>query len=360
MIEAKGFSQEGLADILDCSRQTVSSILAGKSGITAEMAVSLAAVFGNDAADWLKWDAAFQLSLVSSDKETVERRARLYALAPIREMQKRGWIKETTDLAELQSEVEAFFGGSVESGVSFPVATSRTVTLADLNPAERAWCFKARQLALDALPVAEFSTDRLAQAAQKLRQLAAFPKEIKKLPQILAYYGIRFVVVEPLPGAKIDGAAFWIDDTPVIAVSVRWDRIDAFWFIVMHEFEHIRNGDAYSVDANLLQEGEKGIVVVLATDDSERLANRNASASLIPPDELESFISRLSPLYSSDRIVQFANRIKMHPGVIVGQLQHRGELGYNAHRSFLVKVRALIIETALTDGWGHSMSPRHN
>ena len=358
MIEAKSLSKEDLANILGCSRQTVSNIVAGKSGITADMAIGLAAVFGNQPSDWLKWDAEYQLSIVSGDKEAVARRARLYEVAPVREMQKRGWIRDTNNLTELEAELEGFFGGPIDHGVVFPVATSRTVTLSGLNPAERAWCFKARELAHAALPVAEFSAARMEQAEKKLRQLAAYPKEIKKLPMMLAYYGIRFAVVEPLAGARVDGAAFWIDETPAITVSVRWDRIDAFWFTVMHEFEHIKNEDAFSIDSNLLQEGENGVVVVLASNDAERRANEQAASVLVPQDELQSFISRLSPLYSTERIVQFANRIKMHPGIIIGQLQHRGELGYNAHRSFLVKVRSLITETALTDGWGQSMTPR--
>src|SRR5438270_614557 len=133
MMDAKGLSQEGLADILDCSRQTVSAILLGKSGITPEMAIGLGTVFANDASDWLKWDAAYQLTLVTADKD-VERRARLYGLAPVRDMQKRGWIRDTGDLIELEAELEKFFGGSIDDGVAFPVATSRTITLADLNP----------------------------------------------------------------------------------------------------------------------------------------------------------------------------------------------------------------------------------
>jgi HTH-type transcriptional regulator / antitoxin HigA len=354
MLDSKGWTQDALAEITGLSRTTISSIVSGRSGISADVAVRLAAAFGNRPDQWLKWDADYQLSLVESDATTVQRLAQLHDVAPVREMQKRGWIKSTNDAGELEAALDAFYGGSVRDGVSFKVATSRTVQLAHLNAAEKAWCFRVRQLAAAVMPVAEFSADRLVAAEKKLRQLAAYPKEVKRLPQLLAYYGIRFVIVEPLPGTKIDGAAFWMDDgTAVIAVSVRWDRIDAFWFTVMHEFMHIKNGDVYSADSNLIQENEKGVVtVVLADNDAEKIANEGAADILVPQAELESFIRRLSPLYSTDRVVQFANKIKMHPGIIVGQLQHRGEVGYSAHRTFLVKIRNLITDVALTDGWG--------
>ena len=356
-METKGWTQDELAAIVGCRRQTISAIVSGKSSITPDMAVSFAAAFGNEAADWLRLDAAYQLSLVDGDRAEVEQRARLYEMAPIRDMQKRGWIKDTRDLSELERELKRFFGGTVNG--SFAIAPRKTDLLADLSPAERAWCFRARELAASIPATAEYSADRLAAAEKKLRQLAAYPKEVQRLPHMLAYYGIRFVIVEPLPGARIDGAAFWLDEhSPVIAVSARWDRIDAFWFTVIHEFIHIKNFDGYCVDVNLLQEGDKGIVAAIVSDDeTEQRANEEAANLLVPRHELESFVSRMSPLYATDRIIQFAHRIQMHPGIIVGQLQHLGELRYSAHRELLVKIRSLVTDSALTDGWGRSMSP---
>lgn len=357
LMEERGLSQEALADIIGCRRQTVSSIVAAKSGITPDMAVSLGTVFGNDPAEWLRWDAQYQLSLVQGDTGDLQRRARLYEIAPIRDMQKRGWIRDTDNVQELEAEIERFYGGSIANGIWFPVATRRTNPLESLTPAEKAWCFKARHLS-EGLPLpAIFDAGRLDAAERKLRQLAAFPKEVQRLPQMLAYYGIRFVIVEPLSGAKIDGAAFWHQEHPVIAVSARWDRIDAFWFTVIHEFMHIKNGDEASFDVNLLKESEKGIVVPVAGEEAEQRANEQAAELLVPKAELDSFIRRVSPLYATTRIIQFAHRIKIHPGIIVGQLQHRGELGYSAHRDLLVKVRNLVTETALTDGWGFGRSP---
>jgi HTH-type transcriptional regulator/antitoxin HigA len=121
----------------------------------------------------------------------------------------------------------------------------------------------------------------------------------------------------------------------------------------MHEFMHIENGDAYSVDVSLVEEGEHGFNVAVAGDDAERRANAQAADTLVPQEELDAFIARTSPRYAATRIIQFAHLIKMHPGVIVGQLQHRHELAYSSHRAFLVRVRNLVTDTAVTDGWGN-------
>src|SRR5215208_2439335 len=100
MLDSKGWTQDALAEITGLSRTTISSIVSGRSGVSADVAVRLAAAFGNRPEQWLKWDADYQLSLVESDATTVQRLAQLHEVAPVREMQKRGWIKSTNDAGD--------------------------------------------------------------------------------------------------------------------------------------------------------------------------------------------------------------------------------------------------------------------
>jgi HTH-type transcriptional regulator/antitoxin HigA len=149
----------------------------------------------------------------------------------------------------------------------------------------------------------------------------------------------------------------WLDEySPVIAVSLRYDRIDAFWFTLMHELSHVINRDASldcDLNCNLLGDGQ---IISETKEEIERRADNEASSSLISADVLESFILRVGPLYSKTRIIQFAHRIGIHPGIIVGQLQHRGEIRYSANREMLVKIREIVSATSLTDGWGHTLA----
>ena len=316
LMEEKGWTQDELATITGRRRATITDILSGKSGISPDMAITLSAVFGNSPEEWLRWDSQYRLSVAETDASKVERRARLYEMAPIRDMQRREWIRSTADLNELEAELRNFYGHeSLEDGLTFPVAAKRTVRLPYLNSAERAWCFRARQLA-SAMVVQPFSASRLSVCEKKLRQLAAYPREARHLHSVMEDYGIRLVVIEPLPSTRIDGAAFWLDAGPVIALSIRYDRIDGFWFALMHEFMHICNCDAISVDTDLI-DGIKGLSVALASDEVERRANDQAAAALIPTQEMESFIRRVGPLYSRERVIQFAHRMKIHPGIVV-------------------------------------------
>ncbi len=76
---------------------------------------------------------------------------------------------------------------------------------------------------------------------------------------------------------------------------------------------------------------------------------------MIPPEELEAFIARVGPLYSQQKIRGFAGRLRVHPGIVVGQLQFRSQIDYSQHRRMLAPVRDIITQAALTDGWGHTV-----
>lgn len=354
-MEKQGWTQEELATITGSSRQTISLIISGKSNISPEMAVAFAAAFGDSSEDWLRWDSLYRLSITDRDTSDVSVLARCYSLAPIKDMVKRGWIPETDNAIELENSLKKFFGSDSLDDVTLHLAPRRTAIIPDLNISEQAWCFRARQLACSQ-SVAQFSERNVKSAKEKLRKLAAYSKEVRRIPKVLSECGIRFVIVEPIPDVRIDGASFWLGDgQPVIAMSLRYDRIDGFWFTLMHEISHIENGDA-AIDPDLI-DGTKGIAVRLVDNEAERLADQRAGDSLIPTSELKSFIQRVGPFYPTTRIVQFANRIKIHPGIIVGQLQHRQELPYAQQREFLVKVRDIVTSTALTDGWGQIVAP---
>lgn len=356
LLDERGWTQEELAFITGTSRQTIAQIVANRSGITPDMAVAFGAALGKPASLWLRLDSAYRLSQVKKDPADVEQRARIHTIAPIREMQKRGWITDTRDTAEIEFELRRFFEtNDLDAIPPISVATRRSNAVgARLSPIQRAWCFRAKELGkgLQVGPY-KWDDDGMRRLRMRLRELAAFTKEARHLPNLLAENGIRFVVVEPLSGAKIDGATFWIDEqSPVMAVSVRYDRIDNFWFTVMHEFSHVKNGDSFSLDVDLEGDDQVGTEPAEMVACEQR-ANIEASGFLIGKSDLDSFISRVAPLFSKERIIQFAHAIKIHPGIIVGQLRHRGELHPAANRELVAKIRDVITEAALTDGWGN-------
>jgi HTH-type transcriptional regulator/antitoxin HigA len=191
-------------------------------------------------------------------------------------------------------------------------------------------------------------------ALEKLKTMLADEADIRLVPKVLASAGIKLLIVEPLPQSKIDGVSFWVNGVPVIALPLRFDRIDSFWHTLMHEIGHIKNEDGLAnnsmvLDTDLFDE---------YNDDKpyEKTADDFAINFLVSQQEFSNFVIRIQPLYSKSKIMGFASKIKVHPGIITGQLHHlgreQGGLDYSNFRELLTKIRHLITTSALTDGYG--------
>ena len=110
MMKARGWTQMDLAAILGKPQRTISEIITGKSSITPKTAQSLAQAFNNDPAFWMDLESRHRLALVKTEDESVRERAKLFEIAPVKDMQKRGWIRETHSPEELAEELKRFFG----------------------------------------------------------------------------------------------------------------------------------------------------------------------------------------------------------------------------------------------------------
>jgi HTH-type transcriptional regulator/antitoxin HigA len=347
-LEERGWTQTDLAEILGRPFPLVNEIISGKRRITPETAVGLSAALGTSPEFWLNLEVAYQLGQVGrADYDPVVRRARLFELAPIKEIVRRGWIEPSDSVDLLEARVLRFLEISgPDETPQFRAAARKATTYESHSSAQRAWLFRARQLAR-AVDVAPFTPAKLERALAQLKQLAHAPQELRHVPRTLAEAGVRFVVVQPLTGTKIDGACFWLDDaSPVVAVSLRYDRIDHFWFVLLHECAHVKHRDG-SVDSDL---GE--MIDHADRPPEEQQADRFASDYLVPQQQLDRFIARVQPLYSATRIEGFARMLGVHPGIVVGQLQHRREVSWASFRKWLAPVRNVVTATALTDGWG--------
>jgi HTH-type transcriptional regulator/antitoxin HigA len=190
-----------------------------------------------------------------------------------------------------------------------------------------------------------------------LSKLKVEPEEARHVPRVLAEAGVRFLVLEHLPQTKIDGVCFWLDkESPVIVLSLRYDRIDWFWHTLMHELKHVkaREGmDNPTIDTDLVGTDAQPFET---KNESERNADLFAVESLVDQKKLNNFISRMGRWFSTAQIAAFAAKVHTHPGIVVGQLQYRGKIKYTHNRGFLVKVRAILTASSLTDGWGEHMS----
>ena len=181
------------------------------------------------------------------------------------------------------------------------------------------------------------------------------PERARRVPRLLSESGIRFVMVETLPHVKVDGVCFWLaPNAPVIGLSARYDRIDNFWFVLRHEIEHVLRKHGVkkeAVDTDL--EGARA-----GTDQSvpeeERIANAAAASFCVPPEKLDSFLRRKYPFYYEKDVLAFATLHDIHPGLVVGQMQHRLQR-YDYLRKYQVRIRHHVLPGTMADGWKQSI-----
>jgi len=358
-LEARGWTQEDLSDILGRPLKLVSDVILGKRAITPETAKGLGDAFDIDPQFFLNLESMYQLWRVEKGREPgkeVSRRAHLYGKVPIRELLRRHWMERSGNIEVLEQRVLDFYRikNIGDEPVFWPVAAKTSAP--ELTLTHWAWLARARHIAR-ALTAARFSESGLLRVIERLKTLLHSPEEVRRVPKILSEAGIRLVLIEHLPSTKIDGACFWLNQdpkSPVIVLSLRYDRIDNFWHTLFHELGHLKEKHGlkkahHPFDIDIFGETAPSLE---QRPEAERIVNDFAADTLIPTAELNNWIARVGPLYSKEAIRGFAARLNIHPGIVVGQLQHRHIIDWRHNREMLARVRQFIMPAALTDGWG--------
>jgi HTH-type transcriptional regulator/antitoxin HigA len=358
LLEKRGWSQRTLAIVLEKDESTINKIIAGKGAVTTETALALEDLFGVNAERFLELQRKHDLAVARLSKQPDRRRAAratLFGDLPISAMIKRGWIAaaDAHDLPKVEAGLKSFFGvADLDEIEVLPHAARKTMVNTPATPAQLAWLYRVRAIAEDLL-VSPYSRAGLEAALPRLHALMEAPEEARKVPRLLAECGIRFVLVESLPGAKIDGVCFWLDDaSPVVGLSMRHDRIDNFWFVLRHELEHSRLGHGRSANAMMMDADLEGERAGVGPDipEEERLANAAAQDFCVPSAKMDGFVARKAPFFSERDLIGFARILGVHPGIVAGQLQHRTDR-YDRFRQHLASIRSHVTGAAI-DGWG--------
>ena len=355
LLKERGWTKRTLAIVLGVDEATITRLVTDKRSISAELALLLEEVFGVEADRFLTLQKEYDLQLARiSFRPDPGRavRAQVFGSLPIAEMIKRGWlpgVESPKDIGSVESAVAHLFAADRIEDVEFlPHAARRTTARVEATPLQLAWLYRAKSIASEML-VPAYSNASGPRVVERLRPLLGAAEEARKVPRILAEGGIRFVIVEALPGSKIDGACFWLDPvSPVIAMSFRFDRIDNFWFVLRHELEHViqRHGMAGPMlDVELDQRTDDSIA------EEERVANAAAANFTVPAEKMSGFIARKAPFFADRDLLGFASTLGVHPGLVAGQLQHRTKR-FDAFRDHLVKIRSIVAPGAMVDGWG--------
>ena len=341
-----GMPQAELAKRTGISTRTINSIIKGASSISPETAMSLEIVLSIPATYWLELETKYQLNKLSDIKnENLKSELPFLKKINIREMISKGWVASKPDEIDQLQELYRFFGvNSVEqlspvwSQLEVNYRTSNKYTQNHFNI--MAWLRKGEILARD-INCKPYNASKFRSALSECRTLTnySFDKIYKKVQDICSEAGVAVVYVEELKKVSTSGAAHWIDkETALIQLSLRGKADDKFWFNFYHEAGHIllhgrkeqfidnhgaglmfsgKNEDCsddtpYFTEENKLKEAE---------------ADEFSGSFLIPRKEFSQYVNE--GIFSEASIKAFAKIQGVSTGIVVGQLQNKGYLGWD-------------------------------
>ncbi|GAA6142320.1 helix-turn-helix domain-containing protein [Hydrogenophaga sp. 5NK40-0174] len=330
LLEERDWTQQQLADRLGYSVKHVNQLIKAKVPLTEDAAIRLQRVFGSTVGFWLTREAQYRERVAIQEAEK-QREAMVPWLErfPIREMMAAGELTRCrldarTKLAVVDELLTFFSVATPEQWaaqyermeLSFRRSREDQADIAAIS----AWLRMGERLAerLDGPPFVE---SRFKAALNAIRSLTCqSPQEFEpRMKQLLHEAGVAFVLVPALPKAHVSGVARWLNPhRPMIQLSLYGKQNDRFWFSFFHEAAHILLHGKQKKSVFLDDPSKSG-----ASSKEEQEANAWARDFLVSPESAR-FLPHLPKTKSA--VAQFANSIGIHPGIVVGRMQHDGLL----------------------------------
>lgn len=152
-----------------------------------------------------------------------------------------------------------------------------------------------------------------------LVRLSERPDGPARARDMLYEHGIVLVIEPQIAGMALDGAAFLVDDTPVVGMTLLRDSIDNFWFTLLHEVAHIVLHHRTGLAAGFFDD-----LTGQTVDEFEDEANRFAGNLLIPEEAWARSSARISKVAAP--IERFAAQLSIHPAIVFGRIRmERGD-----------------------------------
>jgi HTH-type transcriptional regulator/antitoxin HigA len=151
---------------------------------------------------------------------------------------------------------------------------------------------------------------------RQLAQLSWSSQGPRLAQEFLEQHGVSLIIERHMPKTYLDGAALWADTNhPVVGMTLRYDRLDNFWFCLMHELAHVR---LHLQDAVYYDDLE-----LKNADPRETEADEIAREALVPRNAWENSAARY--VRSPDAVKQLAKQLHVHPAVVAGRVRFESD-----------------------------------
>jgi len=323
ILDERGISQAELADRAGRPRKTINEIVQGKAAITPETALQLERVLNIPAAFWINLEANYRASVArTSEREELQQHLDWVRRLPVTAMIRQGWVRRLPDKIDQLQELLNFFGVAsplrweeMVEATAFRKSSAFEVNIGALMAWLRRGEVEGRRTVCRSFDKATFRAVLDRTRALTVRPL---PEVFKEVQGRCADAGVAVVFVPELPKTRVNGATRWLSkEKALIQLSLRYRREDVFWFSFFHEAGHV------------LLHGKREVFVdgELGDGGQEKEADNFANNTLIPSGPYRRFVRQT--YFTKASVLEFAMGIGVHPGIIVGRLQHDRVIGFN-------------------------------
>lgn len=326
LLEERSWTQAEFATRLGASRKFVNQLVSGEASINEATALRLERVLGSTTRFWLNREADYRAALAKRREiETLRNEVPWLDEVPVAAMRRLGWIGPQRHKVETVSECLRFFGvGSVDAwrgwANGLKLTAYRMSAKAGRNFGAIAAWLRFGELQAGKIDCAPYSADVFRSRLPELRALTletdpeAF---VPRLQGLCAGAGVAVVIAPTPQGCPASGATRWLSpQKALLMLSLRYKTNDQLWFSFFHEVGHI------------LRHGKKKIFLEFNHGEGqaeEAEADRFAANLLVPLNHHHELVS-LGP--DKRKVVAFAEKIGVAPGIVVGRLQHEGLVPY--------------------------------
>lgn len=339
ILETREIKKRDLAERIGLSVKAISQIINGKALYSPDVALMLEKALDIDARIWINLVEAYQLHHAREKERRnleTERTREWVRRFPTADLKRLGVLEKTTKAEVNADQVLRFFQVSSpdvwEEYMDRQEVSYRKSSAYSESPEAIAVWLRLAEIEAEKVETQPFDRTAFRRLLQDLRELTVEPPDrfLSQITERCSSVGVACTLVPELKGTHISGAAFWLSSQKAtIAVSLRYRTNDHFWFTFFHEAAHI------------LFHGKKGVFIDGEEDTSareEEEANAFAGDLLIPKREYAAFTAQGT--FFPETISTFAARIGVHPGIVVGRLQHDGLIKYEWHNQLKEKIDA--------------------
>ena len=327
ILDERELSVEQFASRIGRSAANAQRIIDGQQTIDRELARRLADAIGASENFWLAREHDYRASVSKPEAVQIASLGDFVAKLPVNDMESYGWIAGSRSQEDRIAECLSFFGvstlaqwqGRYEDAFQ-QAAFRRSPTYKACEISTTAWLRKG-ELDTQTDEVFEWSPAVLESQLPHLRRLTWFKRPDLFLPRVkelFAQAGVKFAVVRAPKGCPASGAVRLLPDgTPHVQLSFRYLSDDQFWFSLFHEIGHLLLHYSRMPILETSEHVSEGI---------EQEADEFAATVIVPSqfrDELHTLGGSRFP------IIEFAKRVGVAPGLIVGQLHHEGVIQYS-------------------------------